>query len=78
MKLTVASSPHIRGNFRTNRIMLDVVIALGGLITFIMYPFVKGQIRKDTALYRLLRRMGARTHWQDTRFWATMQKWMDR
>ncbi|MBQ7415488.1 MAG: RnfABCDGE type electron transport complex subunit D [Oscillospiraceae bacterium] len=28
MKLTVASSPHIRGNFRTYRIMLDVVIAL--------------------------------------------------
>lgn len=28
MKLTVASSPHIRGSFRTNRIMLDVAIAL--------------------------------------------------
>lgn len=28
MKLTVASSPHIRGNFRTNRIMLDVLLAL--------------------------------------------------
>jgi len=28
MKLTVDSSPHIRGNFRTNRIMLDVVLAL--------------------------------------------------
>ncbi len=28
MKLTVESSPHIRGNFRTNRLMLDVVIAL--------------------------------------------------
>ena len=28
MNLTVASSPHIRGNFRTNRIMRDVVIAL--------------------------------------------------
>ena len=28
MKLTCASSPHIRGNFRTQRIMLDVVIAL--------------------------------------------------
>ena len=28
MNLTVASSPHIRGNFRTNRIMLDVVISL--------------------------------------------------
>ncbi len=28
MKLTLASSPHIRGNFRTSRIMLDVVLAL--------------------------------------------------
>ena len=28
MKLIVASSPHIRGNFRTNRIMLDVMLAL--------------------------------------------------
>lgn len=28
MKLTIASSPHIRGNFRTSRIMLDVVLAL--------------------------------------------------
>ncbi|MBQ7864808.1 MAG: RnfABCDGE type electron transport complex subunit D [Clostridia bacterium] len=28
MKLTVTSSPHIRGAFRTSRLMLDVVIAL--------------------------------------------------
>ena len=28
MKLTHASSPHIRGDFRTSRLMLDVVIAL--------------------------------------------------
>lgn len=28
MNLTLASSPHIRGNFRTNKIMLDVIIAL--------------------------------------------------
>ena len=28
MKLTVASSPHIRGDFKTSRLMLDVVIAL--------------------------------------------------
>ena len=28
MNLTVASSPHIRGNFSTRRIMLDVVLAL--------------------------------------------------
>ena len=28
MKLTVSTFPHIRGNFRTSRIMLDVVVAL--------------------------------------------------
>ena len=28
MKLTVASSPHIRGDFRSSRIMLDVMLAL--------------------------------------------------
>ena len=28
MNLTVASSPHIRGDFKTSRIMLDVVLAL--------------------------------------------------
>lgn len=28
MKLTCASSPHIRGNFKTSRLMLDVVLAL--------------------------------------------------
>ena len=28
MKLTVASSPHIRGDFRSSRLMLDVVLAL--------------------------------------------------
>ncbi len=28
MKLTLSTSPHIRGNFRINRIMLDVIIAL--------------------------------------------------
>ena len=28
MNLTVASSPHIRGDFRTSRLMLDVVVAL--------------------------------------------------
>ena len=28
MKYTTACSPHIRGNFSTRRIMLDVVIAL--------------------------------------------------
>lgn len=39
MKLTVASSPHIRGNFRTNRIMLDVVIALMPAFLMGLYRF---------------------------------------
>ena len=40
MKLTVASSPHIRGNFRTSRLMLDVVIAL--IPALIVSTFVLG------------------------------------
>ena len=28
MRLTVASSPHIRGDFKSSRIMLDVMLAL--------------------------------------------------
>ena len=40
MNLTVASSPHIRGNFRTNRIMLDVVLAL--LPAFAVGAFFQG------------------------------------
>ena len=40
MKLTVASSPHIRGDFRTSRLMLDVVIAL--VPSFLVGVFVLG------------------------------------
>ena len=39
MKLTVASSPHIRGNFRTNRIMMDVVLALLPALTVGLWKF---------------------------------------
>ena len=40
MKLTVASSPHIRGDFRTSRLMLDVVLAL--LLALAVGIFVLG------------------------------------
>ena len=40
MKLTVASSPHIRGDFRTSRLMLDVVIGL--LPALLVGTFVLG------------------------------------
>jgi len=39
MRLTVASSPHIRGDFRTSRIMLDVVIALIPALAVGVYRF---------------------------------------
>ena len=39
MKLTVASSPHIRGNFRTNRIMMDVVLALLPVLAVGLWKF---------------------------------------
>ncbi len=40
MKLNVSSSPHVRGVFRTNRIMLDVVLAL--LPALVVGVFVHG------------------------------------
>ena len=40
MNLTVTSSPHIRGDFRTSRLMLDVVIAL--LPSLVIGAFVLG------------------------------------
>ena len=39
MNLTVASSPHIRGNFSTRRIMLDVVLALLPALAVGIYMF---------------------------------------
>lgn len=44
MKLTVASSPHIRGNFRTNRIMLDVVLALLPALAVGIWKFGAGAL----------------------------------
>ena len=46
MNLTVASSPHIRGDFKTRRIMLDVVIALlpALLVGTIMHGFRSVQV----------------------------------
>ena len=55
MKLTVASSPHIRGNFRTNRIMADVMIALTpalavGVVRFGMDALILTLVTMATAV----------------------------
>jgi UDP-N-acetylmuramyl pentapeptide phosphotransferase/UDP-N-acetylglucosamine-1-phosphate transferase len=57
---------------------LYVVIALGGLSTFVFYPFCKAQLRKDTALAGMLKRMGEMTHVERTGFWLLARKWADR
>lgn len=55
-----------------------IVIALGILITFVFYAFIKAQIRKETALCRVLRSIGAKTHFKRTGLWLFLQKMSDK
>lgn len=57
---------------------LYIVVALGILVTFIFYPFVKLQIRKQSTVYRIMRRIALFTHAERKGFWAIAQKWADR
>ena len=57
---------------------LYIVVGLGVLVTFIFYPFVHIQIRKQTTFYRIMRRIALLTHAERKGFWATAQKWADR
>lgn len=59
-------------------IQFYIVVALGILITFVFYAFMKAQIRKETALCRALRAVGARTHFKRTGIWLFLQKMSDR
>ena len=57
---------------------LYIVIVFGILVTFIFYPFVHVQIRRQTLFYRILRRIALFTHAERKGFWAVAQKWADR
>lgn len=57
---------------------LYIVASLGVLVTFALYPFVKMQIRRQTTLYRIFRRIALLTHAERKGFWAIAQKWADR
>jgi len=61
MKLTVASSPHIRGNFRTNRIMLDVILAL--LLPLAVGSAFQGPRALAVAAVSMAAAMGAEWLW---------------
>lgn len=55
-----------------------IVISAGLSVTFLFYPFMKKQIRQETALYRFFKRLGKGTHIEGKGCWAFMQKWADR
>lgn len=59
-------------------VQLYIVVALGILITFIFYPFTREQIRKESAYYRVLHRLGTATQIKRTGFWLFLQKWVDK
>ncbi len=57
---------------------LYMVIALGFLVTFIFYPFVKKQIKKESSIYHILHKVGKATHIQRKGFWLFIQQLADR
>ena len=58
-------------------LQLYLVIALGVVVTFIFYPFMKVQIRNNTKIYRGLNKIAQLTHIKHEGFWAFTQKVAD-
>ena len=54
-----------------------LVVALGILITVVLYPFAKKQIRDNTAIYHTLHKIGSATHFQNRRGWIWVQRMID-
>ena len=59
-------------------VQLYIVILMGISITFIFYPIVKAQIRKETSLYSTFSKIGASTHVTRKGFWLFAQRWADK
>lgn len=57
---------------------LYIVILMGISITFLFYPAMKAQIRKETSLYNTFSKIGASTHISRKGFWQFAQKWADK
>ena len=57
---------------------LYIVVALGFFVTFIFYPFVKKQIRKESGIYYGFRRIAKHTHAERKGFWLFAQEWADK
>lgn len=59
-------------------LQLHIVAILAFLITFVFYPFVKIQQKRNTRVYSLLLRIGKASHFERKGFWAWMRKVMDK
>ena len=57
---------------------LYIVVTLGVFVTFIFYPFVKKQIRKESGAYYSLRKVAKLTHADRKGFWLFVQEWVDK
>lgn len=58
-------------------VQLYLVIAMGVLATFILYPFAKTQIRKNTKLYQAINKVAQKTHLERKGYWEVLQKIAD-
>ena len=58
-------------------VQLYLVIAMGVLATFILYPFTKTQIRKNTKLYQAINKVAQKTHLVRKGYWEVLQKIAD-
>ena len=56
---------------------LYVVIIMGFLTTFVFYPFIKLQMRRESKLYKFLTVVGKLTHAERKGFWGLAQRWAD-
>lgn len=58
-------------------IQLLVVIISGFISTFVLYPYMKVQKRRNTALYNIVHKYAELSHVGNSKFWLWMQKLTD-
>lgn len=62
----------------STNMQLFVVVVLGVVMTFGFWLFVKRQIRNNTAIYRVINKIGSRTCMADTKAWRVLQARFDK
>jgi UDP-N-acetylmuramyl pentapeptide phosphotransferase/UDP-N-acetylglucosamine-1-phosphate transferase len=59
-------------------VQLYIVIALGVLMTFGFWLFIKSQIRNNTVIYRVINKIGSSTCMNDKKSWRVLQARLDK